>query len=90
MIAEIVKLCFPEQLDARMRETAAEKARFELCLPAFFYNIPMFPGETLSLHLFEPRYKLMMRRIIDTSRRCVGVRLPCIANGLFRCVGPSC
>lgn len=69
MIAEIVKLCFPEQLEARMRETEAEKAKFELCLPAFFYNVPMFPGETLSLHLFEARYKLMMRRIIDTSRR---------------------
>lgn len=69
MIAQIVKLCFPEQLERRMRETEAEKAKFELCLPAFFYNMPMFPGETLSLHLFEPRYKLMMRRIIDTSRR---------------------
>lgn len=69
MIAQIVKLCFPEQLERRMRETEAEKAKYELCLPAFFYNVPMFPGETLSLHLFEPRYKLMMRRIIDTSRR---------------------
>mmetsp|Transcript_28425 Transcript_28425/g.35696 ORF Transcript_28425/g.35696 Transcript_28425/m.35696 type:complete len:188 (-) Transcript_28425:421-984(-) len=29
----------------------------------------MFPGETLSLHLFEPRYKLMMQRIVGTSQK---------------------
>ncbi|CAN0440115.1 unnamed protein product [Ectocarpus fasciculatus] len=28
----------------------------------------MFPGETLQLHLFEPRYKLMMKRVVNTSR----------------------
>ncbi|CAN0483860.1 unnamed protein product, partial [Laminaria digitata] len=69
MIADIAKSLFPELLERRMRETAAEKRKFELCLPAFFYNQPMFPGETLWLHFFEPRYKLMMKRIIDTSRR---------------------
>lgn len=69
MIAQIVKALFPEQLERRMRETEAEKAKFALCLPAFFYNVSMFPGEILSLHFFEPRYKLMMRRIIDTTRR---------------------
>lgn len=69
MIAQIAKAVFPELLERRMRETEAEKEKFELCLPAFCYNVPKFPGETLSLHLFEPRYKLMMKRIIDTSRR---------------------
>eukprot|EP00752_Nemacystus_decipiens_P001802 g1741.t1 len=69
MIAQIAKALFPELLERRLRETEAEKAKFELCLPAFFYNVPVFPGQTLCLHFFEPRYKLMMRRIIDTSRR---------------------
>eukprot|EP00904_Undaria_pinnatifida_P009600 jgi/Undpi1/5770/HiC_scaffold_2.g01044.m1 len=69
MIADIAKLLFPKLVERRMRETAAEKQKFDLCLPAFFYNQPMFPGETLWLHFFEPRYKLMMKRIIDTSRR---------------------
>ena len=71
MIAQIAKAMFPELLERRLRETEAEKAKFELCLPAFFYNVPVFPGQTLCLHFFEPRYKLMMRRIIDTSRRYV-------------------
>jgi Lon protease-like protein len=29
---------------------------------------PLFPQGNLSLHLFEPRYKLMMQRIVNTSR----------------------
>ena len=28
----------------------------------------MFPGEKLSLHLFEPRYKVMIRRVLDSTR----------------------
>lgn len=60
---------FPELLERRTRETEAERDKFDLCLPAFFYNVPVFPGQTLCLHFFEPRYKLMMRRIINTSRR---------------------
>ena len=85
MIADIAKTLFPELLERRMRETAAEKRKFELCLPAFFYNQPMFPGETLWLHFFEPRYKLMMKRIIDTSRRCV----ICVLIAWFRYFAPS-
>lgn len=34
-------------------------------------NVPIFPGETLRLHLFEPRYKLMMQRIVNSTRRYV-------------------
>lgn len=75
MIAQLVEAAYPELLKRRMRETQAEKASFQLCLPAFFYNVPMFPGETLSLHFFEPRYKIMMQRIISTTQRLVRMRL---------------
>ncbi len=89
MIAEISKAMFPELLARRLRETEAERDKFDLCLPAFFYNVPVFPGQTLCLHFFEPRYKLMMRRIIDTSRRysstcCCLCRTECAP--LSRCV----
>lgn len=53
----------------RLREAQADKAHFKAVHPIFYYNVPMAPGEILSLHLFEPRYKLMMKRIIETSRR---------------------
>ncbi|CAM9847594.1 unnamed protein product, partial [Phaeothamnion confervicola] len=69
MVAHIARSCFPEFYEERSRETEIERRSWRSLMPIFYYNLPMFPGETLSLHLFEPRYKLMMRRIIDTSRR---------------------
>jgi Lon protease-like protein len=29
---------------------------------------PLFPQGNLSLHMFEPRYKLMMQRIVNNTR----------------------
>jgi len=69
MVANIVKTCFPDIYSERLREAEAEKSAWSTQFPIFYYNLPMFPGETLSLHLFEPRYKLMMKRIVNTSRK---------------------
>ena len=49
----------------RLAEAKKEAAEWTECTyPIFFYNDMMFPGQSLSLHLFEPRYKLMMKRIV--------------------------
>jgi hypothetical protein len=40
---------------ARLSETEAEKATWTTLYPIFFYNSAMFPGNKLSLVLFEPR-----------------------------------
>ncbi|CAN0413694.1 unnamed protein product [Hapterophycus canaliculatus] len=69
MIAHIARTCFPELASARLKEVQADREKFMAVLPVFYYNVPMFPGETLQLHLFEPRYKLMMKRVVNTSRR---------------------
>jgi hypothetical protein len=69
MLAQIARTGFPQAYAERYREAAQEKRSWKAVHPIFYYNVPMLPGETLSLHLFEPRYKLMMKRIIDTSRR---------------------
>jgi Lon protease-like protein len=45
---------------ARVSETAQQKEDWRLTLPVFFYNDLMCPGEILSLHLFEPRYKVTL------------------------------
>ncbi|KAG5187850.1 PUA-like domain-containing protein [Tribonema minus] len=73
MVAQIARAAFPQLYLERLRETQTEKAALRSIHPIFYYNVPMFPGEILSLHLFEPRYRLMMRRIIDTTRRFVYV-----------------
>lgn len=52
----------------RSAETAVEKESWAAVYPVFFYNQLLLPGSKLRLHLFEPRYKLMMTRIVNASR----------------------
>jgi hypothetical protein len=58
----------PTLYNQKLDEAAAEKAYWTTVYPIFYYNNPMFPGSRLSLHLFEPRYKLMMQRIMNTTK----------------------
>lgn len=37
-------------------------------LPLFPLNVVLFPGMPLPLHIFEPRYRLMMRRCLEADR----------------------
>lgn len=37
-------------------------------LPLFPLNTVLFPGMQLPLHIFEPRYRLMMRRCLEADR----------------------
>ncbi len=36
-------------------------------LPLFPLNVVLFPGQPLPLHIFEPRYRVMIRRCIESS-----------------------
>jgi Lon protease-like protein len=38
-------------------------------LPLFPLNVVLFPGGTLPLHIFEPRYRAMTRACLDGDRR---------------------
>lgn len=69
MLASIARSCFPEQYARRVQELKALKESWRDCLPIFFYNDTLFPHSVLCLHLFEPRYKLMARRILEGDRR---------------------
>lgn len=35
------------------------------CIPLFPLNVVLFPGEELPLHIFEPRYRRMVRECLD-------------------------
>jgi Lon protease-like protein len=39
--------------------------------PIFFYNDLQFPGSTMGLTLFEPRYKIMIRRVISADQKFI-------------------
>ncbi len=70
-LSRLARKCFPDMYEQRLEETRQEREAWRSLLPIFFYNLPIFPGEVLRLHLFEPRYKLMMQRIVNSTRRCV-------------------
>jgi Lon protease-like protein len=69
LLAGIASRLWPDVYEARLRECKAIEESWSLQLPIFFYNEIMLPGEILRLHLFEPRYRLMMKRIMASSRR---------------------
>ena len=69
LLTRLAKRAFPALYEQRLEETRQEREAMKLLLPVFFYNLPIFPGEVLRLHLFEPRYRVMMQRIVNSSRR---------------------
>eukprot|EP01063_Lacrimia_lanifica_P029794 TRINITY_DN4604_c0_g4_i1.p1 TRINITY_DN4604_c0_g4~~TRINITY_DN4604_c0_g4_i1.p1 ORF type:complete len:600 (+),score=203.05 TRINITY_DN4604_c0_g4_i1:129-1802(+) len=42
------------------------------CIPVFVCSVSI-PGVKTGLHVFEPRYRLMMRRAIESGNRCFGM-----------------
>ena len=68
MIKGIAVATNPELYRARLQETEEEKSSWSTVYPVFYYNSVMFPGSKLSLHLFEPRYKIMMQRVVDSTK----------------------
>jgi|SRR5579883_3502504 ATP-dependent Lon protease len=51
-------------------------------IPLFPLNVVLFPGEQLPLHIFEPRYRRMVRECLD-ARSSFGVLLA-VNDGLTR------
>lgn len=69
MIKAVCMTLNPASYLARQAEQAAEKASWSTVLPIFYYNDVLFPGGKLGLHLFENRYKIMMQRVMSSTRR---------------------
>lgn len=59
---------FKEEYLLRQIESEKEKLLWAQVLPIFYYNDILIPGAKLSLHLFEPRYRVMMKRIVDANK----------------------
>ena len=51
------------------RNPSMSSYRKPMRLPLFPLNIVLFPGAYLPLHIFEERYRLMMRHCLDGDRR---------------------
>eukprot|EP00283_Hemiselmis_rufescens_P017291 CAMPEP_0173445108 /NCGR_PEP_ID=MMETSP1357-20121228/33607_1 /TAXON_ID=77926 /ORGANISM="Hemiselmis rufescens, Strain PCC563" /LENGTH=260 /DNA_ID=CAMNT_0014411241 /DNA_START=38 /DNA_END=821 /DNA_ORIENTATION=+ len=68
-LSSVAKAVFPKAYQQRVAEVEAEKASWDTILPIFFYNDTLFPFSPLALNLFEPRYKVMLHRIVESSRK---------------------
>ena len=64
MIRDLAMSVQPTVYASRAAEVVSEKALLNAMLPVFSgCSEDILPGHTLSLRLFEPRYKFMMRQI---------------------------
>ena len=70
VLAEICE-SFPEKYTKRILESNKQMREWKASVPIFFYNSYEFPGTRISLHLFEARYKIMVKRIVHTSRKFI-------------------
>ena len=72
-IANLSQRLFPTEYAARRREAAeaglAVRTRRALRLGVFVSSTPHFPGAPLSLHIFEPRYRVMISRAMQQADR---------------------
>lgn len=71
LLQEVIKKHFPKKLERRQKEIESEihKQLIGSQLPIFVLNTVLFPTRSLPLHIFEPRYRLMLRRCLEGGRR---------------------
>ncbi|XP_026879886.2 LON peptidase N-terminal domain and RING finger protein 1 [Electrophorus electricus] len=75
LLQEIVMRLFPQQLAERTQVHDAELAELSNLtkdIPIFVCTVA-YPGIPCPLHVFEPRYRLMMRRCMDTGTKMFGM-----------------
>lgn len=68
MLKSLALMTNPSLYAERLAEAVLERKASESLHPCFFYFEMLFPGATITLHLFEPRYRLMMQRVVNTTR----------------------
>ena len=71
MLSELCESLDPVKYANKLLKMNKQMKEWKNQLPIFFYNSYEFPGTLISLHLFESRYRLMVKRIIHTSRKFI-------------------
>lgn len=72
VLRNAIKHCFPDVYENRRKESEADTPSAENAmnrLPLFPLNAVVFPMQRFPMHIFEPRYRLMLRRIMHGSRK---------------------
>lgn len=55
--------------EAEMNALVSRQADVDTCFLPLFVLFTLFPGEKMKLNVFEPRYRLMIRRVMEGNRR---------------------
>jgi len=70
LLKQLIEKSFPMQYQNRKDEVNKDLKEQHFNLPLFMLGeVVLFPKMALPLHIFEPKYKLMMRRCMDGGRR---------------------
>lgn len=87
VLQKIILLNFSKENMEREREIQQELVAQQFNLPLFMLGETiLMPGSSLPLHVFEPRYRLMIRRCLEGTRR-FGI-VP-IINGKLASIGTT-
>jgi len=70
VISNSVKSIFAKhEYDERMAQLESVRENLKRNIPVFIMNMVRYPGMTMHLHLFEPRYLHMINRAISSGNR---------------------
>ncbi|WVQ83118.1 hypothetical protein IAT38_005256 [Cryptococcus sp. DSM 104549] len=75
LLVTILTTAFPAEYAERQASLAADERTALLSTPIFVCTLA-FPGMPTILHVFEPRYRLMIRRCIESASPRFGMVLP--------------
>jgi len=71
ILVNLIQKFFAAEYEARRAEIEQETQQLSHTHPIFFYNEFNFPGSVMGLCLFEPRYKIMIRRVIESDQKFI-------------------
>ncbi|WWC89599.1 uncharacterized protein L201_004524 [Kwoniella dendrophila CBS 6074] len=80
VLLTIIKTAFPEEYVERQQAIERDERDARLDTPIFVCTLA-FPGMPTILHVFEPRYRLMIRRCIESTTPRFGMVLPARGSG---------
>ncbi|KAI0068857.1 hypothetical protein BV25DRAFT_1792197 [Artomyces pyxidatus] len=79
-VLSIILQVFPDTYHERGRILEQEERDARLDTPIFVCQL-CFPGLPTLLHFFEPRYRLMLRRCLESPTPCFGMIMPAVPTG---------
>ncbi|KAI6251142.1 LON peptidase N-terminal domain and RING finger protein 3 [Erysiphe necator] len=75
LLAKLIQGLYPENAAMRIFPVQNEEVCNDDMKVPLFICTPSFPSMPTFLHIFEPRYRLMIRRVMETSERKFGMLL---------------